>query len=163
MPKSPDRRTLRFASFDEVEREIDALVNAERQGTLQRTGTWSLGQALGHLAAWINYAYDGYPVGFKIPLVMRLVAPLFKKKFLRSAPSPGVRIPSAGKDGTFGVEPLATDEGLRRVKAAYSRLRQTNPAAPNALLGRLTHEETIALHLRHAELHLGFFRADRPQ
>ena len=36
------------------------------------------------------------------------------------------------------------------------RLQAEAPTAPNVIFGQLTHEEWIAINLRHAELHLGF-------
>jgi hypothetical protein len=36
------------------------------------------------------------------------------------------------------------------------QLKTQAPTAPSPILGTLTHEEWIAMHLRHAELHLGF-------
>ena len=58
--------------------------------------------------------------------------------------------------GTVGLEELSTDDGLRRFREAFTRLRQTAPTKSNPVFGPLTHEQWIALNLRHAELHLSF-------
>jgi hypothetical protein len=120
-------------------------------------GNWTLGQSFGHLAAWINYAFDGYPI--KIPWFVRLIAPLIKKRFINSPMRAGSRIPRVN-EGTFGLVPLSTYDGLEAFKNACARLKGTAPSQPNPLLGKLTHEEWIAMNLRHAELHLSFFIAE---
>jgi hypothetical protein len=48
------------------------------------------------------------------------------------------------------------EESLPRYRSALERLKKETPTAPNVIFGALTHEEWIALNLRHAELHLGF-------
>jgi hypothetical protein len=39
-------------------------------------------------------------------------------------------------------------------------LAKAPPTIPHALFGPLTHDEWIAQHLRHAELHLSFLRTE---
>lgn len=138
--------------------DLHSLLDAERAGTLTHCGAWSLGQCLGHLAAWIDYAYDGYPPELPTPLWIKLVLRPFKKKFLRGPLRPGVRIPKL-KDGTLAIDPLSTPEGLSRFEKAWARLRQGPPTKPNPIFGPMTHAEWIQMHLRHAELHLSFQRA----
>src|SRR5438105_1697591 len=60
--KVAGRRPLRFESIDQVMAEVDRLVEAERAGRLGRLGNWTLGQTLGHLATWTEYAYTGAPL-----------------------------------------------------------------------------------------------------
>jgi hypothetical protein len=151
----PPRRRLRFHTIDDALAEAERLVAAERQGRLDCAGNWELGQALGHLATWANFALDGYPPEIRAPLPVRMVLRLMRNSVLRKGMMPGVRI---GKlpGGTVGLEPMDADEGLRRFRAALERLRTNAPAIPNPVFGPLTHEQWIQLNLRHAELHLGF-------
>jgi hypothetical protein len=44
------RRALHFDTLGDVLRDVDRIVAAERAGTLRRTGNWTVGQTLGHLA-----------------------------------------------------------------------------------------------------------------
>ncbi len=60
--KVRDRRQLQFNSIDEVLSEIDRIVSADQAGTLRHLGNWTPGQIMGHVAAWTNYSYDGYPL-----------------------------------------------------------------------------------------------------
>jgi hypothetical protein len=56
------RRTLRFDTIDDALAEIERIVAAEPGGTLNRLGNWTPGQIKGHVAAWINYSFEGYPI-----------------------------------------------------------------------------------------------------
>ena len=155
--RATGRRALRFESLDEVLADAEALAAAERAGRLRSAGNWSLGQMFGHLAGWVGYAYEGLPV--EPPRLVRWFVRPMKKRFLYKAMPAGVKIPSAA-GGTFGTDVLSTDEGLGRLRGAYARLKAEPPARPHPLFGRLTHDEWINGHLRHAELHLSFVRAE---
>ena len=149
------RRKLRFASIDDALIEAERLVAAEREGRLDCVGNWKLGQALGHLATWASFAFDGYPPEVRAPLPVRVILRMMRGTVLTKGMMTGVRI---GKlpGGTVGLDELDADEGLRRFCAALERLRSTPPTIPNPVFGPLTHEQWIQLNLRHAELHLSF-------
>ena len=159
MPESAtppqQRRRLRFETIDDALAEAERLAAAEREGRLSRAGNWTLGQTLGHLAVWANFAFDGYPPQVRAPLPVRLVLRLMRNRMLRQGMPAGVRIRNI-PDGTVGLDDLPADEGLSRFRAAMERLRRTPPTIPNPIFGPLTHEQWIQLNLRHAELHLGF-------
>ena len=120
-------------------------------------GNWTLGQTLGHLASWADYSYDGVPL--KVPFFVKLIMRPMKRRFLRGPMPAGRNIPKV-PGGTLATEPLSTEEGLARIRRSFSRLRDEPPTRPHLLFGPLTHEQWIQLHLRHAELHLSFLRAD---
>lgn len=152
--KVSDRRSLRFDTIDDVLAEVDRIVDAEKAGKLRRSGNWTAGQTFGHLAAWINYSYDGYP--FKTPWFIRLILRLRVKKYLRDGLPAGVRIPKV-KAGTYATEALSTEEGAEQLHRALARLKSNEPAnADSPAFGKLSNETRIGLNLRHAELHLGF-------
>jgi hypothetical protein len=154
--KVKDRRQLRFESFDEAIRDAQSLADAEARGTLRSTGNWTLGQALGHVAFWARAPFDGYPPAPRMPLVLRLVIPLMKGRFLNKGLPTGARIPGI-PGGTFGIDPMDTSRGLSEMRTAFDRLSQQAPAQPNPVLGPLTHADWLKLNLRHAELHQSFF------
>ena len=149
-----NRRILRFDSLDQVLEEVDRLAAAERAGRLKRLGNWTLGQVLGHLATWAEFAYTGVPL--KPPFFIRWILRLRKQKFLYKPMPAGVRIPRVA-GGTLATDPVPLDEALGRYRRVLERLKSEPPTAPSPIFGPLTHEESIALNLRHAELHLGFF------
>lgn len=153
-----DRRVLRFADSAAMWADIDRLVGSERAGTLRRTGNWTLGQCLGHLARWAELPYDGYPPELKPPWWLKLPMRMFKNKVLgqNSIMQAGIRIPGV-PGGTVGTEPMETDAAIARLRKAWARLEAAHPGIPNPLFGELTHEQWIRLNLGHAELHLSFF------
>lgn len=151
--KVAGRRPLRFESIDQAIADAERLVEAERAGRLRRLGNWTLGQALGHVATWAEYAYTGAPL--KAPFFVRWVLKLRKRKYLYESMPCGVRLPRV-EGGTLGTEPLPLEEGRERFRRAMERLKNEPPTAPSPVFGMLTHDEAIALNLRHAELHLSF-------
>ncbi len=147
------RRKLKFDSIDQALAEVDRLVEAERAGRLGHVGNWTLGQTLGHLASWAEYAYAGIPM--KTPLVIKWILRLGKQKFIHEPMRAGVKIPGV-KGGTLATEPVPLDEANGRIHSALARLKSEAPTLVHPIFGTLTHDEWIAINLRHAELHLGF-------
>src|SRR3954467_4461007 len=104
MSKS-QRRRIRFESVDQAIAEAERLVAAERGGRLTRAGNWSLGQTLGHLATWANFAFDRYPPQVHAPFFVRCIVRMFRGQILRKGMMAGVKV---GKvpGGTLGTEEL---------------------------------------------------------
>lgn len=148
------RRKLRFNSIDEALIEADRLVAAQQQGRLAQLGNWTLGQAFNHIAGWAEFSYTQCPL--KTPLIIRLILWLRKRSFLYGSMPAGIKIPGV-PNGTLVTELVSLEDGLSRLQAAFQRLKTDPPTHPSPALGKLTHEEAIAINLRHAELHLGFF------
>lgn len=136
----------------------DALADAERiaacdaAGSLARAGKWSAGQCFGHLAAWMNYSFDGYPLVAPPELAARARAK--KDRALRDGLMVGFYIPGV-TGGTAGTDDMPTAEGLARLRKAWARVAGGVPTREHPF-GALTHEEWIMLQLRHSELHQGF-------
>jgi hypothetical protein len=151
--KVAGRRTLRFESIDQALAEAEGLAAAERAGRLRRLGNWTLGQTLGHLATWAEYGYTGSPL--KVPFFIKWFLRLRKRKFMYGPMRAGVKIPGI-EGGTLATGPVPLDEGLGQFRRIMERLKTEAPTAPSPIFGPLTHEEGIAINLRHAELHLGF-------
>lgn len=150
-----DRRVLRFDSVREAIAEAERCAAAEAEGGLHRLGNWELGQILGHLAFWADAPFDGYPTLRKPSLPVRLLMPVFKRRFLERTLPAGFRIPGV-EGGTLGIEPRTTEDGLARMRRSFDRLGRSDPGRPNPVLGPMMHAEWIAINLRHAELHLEF-------
>lgn len=156
--KVTGRRSLRFASLTDLRKDLDALEAAQRAGTLRTTGNWSPAQNLAHLAAFINYAYDGYPPSFpNPPWFIKLFLKFMKNKYLNAGLPVGVKIPKV-PGGTIGADEMPFPDALARMRKAVSRLEQSPPAKPNIIFGPLSHDEWKSMHLRHAELHLSFLQ-----
>lgn len=151
----PRWRRLRFQSIDEALAEIERIAHADQAGTLVAHGKWTPGEILSHVAAWIEYGYVGYPMK-RPPWFIRWLLRLQLKKYLRGGMSRGVRIPGA-KEGTYGMEKMATQAAAERLQRAFQRLQAGEPARfDSPAFGQMSHEDRIQLNLRHAELHLGW-------
>lgn len=154
--KVTDFRTLKFSSIDDVLAEMDRIIAADARGTLRRTGNWTAGQVFGHLAAWVNFGYEGFPPKANPPFFIKWILRRKKAKFLREGMPRGVKIPGA-KEGTFATEPMSTEEGANRLRAALTRLKNREPAKFHSpAFGEMPDEERMALQLRHAECHMGY-------
>lgn len=149
-------RKVRYSSPDELLRDVERLVQAEREGTLKRLGNWTLGQALGHLASWINFGYEGFPSGSKPPWIIRVLLRFIGKKYLKKGMPQGVRIPRVA-GGTYATEAMSTEEGATRLRRACERMRMEPAKFHSPAFGAMSEADRVAMHLRHSELHMGFF------
>jgi hypothetical protein len=156
MPTST-RRTLRFETLDQVLADVQTLADAGANGTLRSCGNWTLGQNLNHLATWVDYSYDGVPM--KIPFFVPWILRPFKNRFLTKPMKPGSTIPKV-PGGTLATDVVSTADGMAHIQKSFARLASEVPGRPHVLFGRMNHNEWIAQHLRHAELHLSFMRVD---
>lgn len=154
--KVTGRRTLEFTTPAEVIAEIERLVAAQRMGKLQKLGNWQLGTTLNHLAEFIDYAYIGFPPDLNPPWFIKVILRLRKQSFLYRPMPVGVRIPGL-QGGTKAFHELSVDEGATRCLHLWRRLATEPPTLAHPIFGKLTHQEWIAGHLRHAELHLSFY------
>lgn len=153
--KVTGRRTIRFNVPTELEADVAKLVEAERAGRLTHVGNWTLGQALNHLGSWVNFAFDGNPL--RPPWFVKLLIKGRKNKYLQDGLPAGVHIPRV-PGGTAACEMCGLEEGLGKFETAWARLKGQAPTLPNPIFGLMTHDEWKQLHLRHAELHLSFFK-----
>ena len=151
--KVAGRRILRFESIDQMMAEVDRLVEAERAGRLERIGNWTLGQALGHLASWAEYSYTGIPL--KTPFFIKWILRLRKQQFLHEPMRAGVKIPGV-EGGTLATDTVPLDDSLQRLRAVMAKLKSQAPTITHSIFGQLSHDEWIAVNLRHGELHLGY-------
>jgi len=147
------RRKLRFDTLDALSRELDNLEQARQAGTLRHDGNWTPGQVFNHLATWIErYETRDLP---KVPWYMRLVGPFMRGRLIRNGFPAGL----PGPTGKVQTEPACSfEEGLARLRTKMDVLRTQPLGQHNAFLGRLSDEDVVQLHLRHAELHLGFLK-----
>lgn len=151
-PAPHERRTLRFHSTD------DMLAEARRCAADPRTrrlGNWSLGKALNHIAAWIDFPYTGYPAGLDFPDDVKAQAIAAKHAILHEPMQPGLRLPGL-PHGTLATDEVPVPTALARLEAAVTRLRG-EPVFPDPCFGPVTAHEWTLMSLRHAELHLSFF------
>ena len=154
---STERRTLHFETLDELLEEIDRVVEADQAGQIRPLGAWTPGQILGHVAAWIEYGYGGYPME-PVPWLVRFFLRRKLKKYMKEGMPVGVRIPRV-PEGTYGMEDMPTEEAAERLRRALGRLQRREPVKfDNPAFGPLSDDDRIRLNLMHAELHLSFLQ-----
>ena len=152
-----DRRKLALATLDALEAELDRIQSAEQAGELRAVGNWTPGQILGHVAAWIHYGWEGYPMKAP-PLPVRWFLRWRLPKMLKSSMPAGVRIPGV-EGGTTGIEPVEFSDAAANLRRGIDRLRSGEEASHHSpAFGKMSMDDRIELNLRHAELHLGFLR-----
>lgn len=144
------RRRLRFADWNEMLLDAERLVASPGARTL---GNRPLDQLLTHLAFAVNGSIDG--LAERGAWHLRLIGPLVKKRALRDGFPAGFRAPVKSELRAFppGRSPL---EALEALRAAVRRTETETMSAAHPYLGKLTHDEWLQFHLRHAELHLSF-------
>lgn len=148
-------RKLRFSGIEDCLSEINNILEAHHSGKLLASGNWTPGQILSHLALWIEYGYDGYPIK-PPPFFIRWIIRLRLNSMLQHGLPRGVRIPGL-KEGTVGLEDLTVPEAADRLIRAFKRLQNGEVAQfDSPAFGRMSHADRIELNLRHAELHLGY-------
>ncbi len=150
--KNADRRTLRFEQLEDIRNEAQRLV---QPGTNQ-SGNWTAPQAIEHIARTIDWSVNGFP--FSLPLHFRLLGRLIRNSSLKKTLPSGFKGPAhvralAEADASITAEQALTnlDQALAQAQRPGS-MKHASPA-----IGELTHDEWIALHCRHAELHFSFF------
>jgi hypothetical protein len=146
------RRTLKFATLDDIAADVERLAFAEKVTAL---GNWTIGEALAHLANSLNMSIDG--AQFRAPWLFRKLGPLFKKRFITQPMKPGFTLPKDAARQLTASLPVSRDEGVAKFRNAMHRQQTIADRAPSPIFGPMTRDEWDQLHMRHAELHLSFF------
>lgn len=148
--KVKGRRVLRFQTLEEM------LADAEQQATtpVRLLGNWSLGQIYDHLAQWLEFTLDGFPI--TIPWYLRWAVWPFKGWMLRSAMPAGFVWGARDAKLVTPQRAVSTDEGLAHLRRAVARWRAEPQRHPSPLLGKLTETQWEQFQLRHGEHHLSF-------
>lgn len=151
----PERRTLAFATLDEVVADAENLL---ARG-YDRAGNWDLAQVCSHLAEWLRYPMDGFP---RIPVVMRPVFWLLRKTIgpreLRKM-TDGGKMPAGAPTLKESVAPPGGDAAVAvaNLKATIERFKASEgPYHPSPLLGTLTKDQLVRVHCVHGAHHLSF-------
>ena len=144
------RRKLTFHSIDEVVADAERLVTSPNTKML---GNWPLDQLLTHLTLAMNGSVEG--ISAKAPWYVRLLSPLIKRRIFKHGMSAGFRLPKEVEKEFF--PPAASiQEAFEKFRTAAKRIQTERMTSPHPVFGKLTQDEWMKLHLRHAELHLSF-------
>jgi Protein of unknown function (DUF1569) len=160
--KNAPRRSCAYATLIELNQDLDRIESAHRAGTLVKTGNWTPGMILEHVAIGFEFSLDGFPIKVAAP-ARAIFSLMMKKKLLSGGAFPAGISPLPKflvKGDPAAAEPnerVTFDEGLKRLKEVLLRLEQgAKMIKPSPVFGELTHDESVRLQLSHAALHLGF-------
>jgi hypothetical protein len=144
------RRTLHFDTMS------DALRDAQQLATqpCQQLGNWSLGKICQHLAQALDSATDDNQVD--PPPLVGWVAPLFKGYLLKHGLRPGFQMTRSMKGVFMPPDSVTTAAGLEALATAVARFEAAQLPPRSKFLGKMTRDDWVAFHCRHAELHLSF-------
>jgi hypothetical protein len=147
-----DRRTLSFQKIEDLKAEIDRIAST----STQVSGNWTAGQIIEHLASTMRMAITRN-LGWKAPLLMRILSPIcFKKKFLTQTIPSGFNIPDGAKHLFAPPEKASIQEAAETFNKAYENYINSSFVAKHPFLGKLTRDQWDQFQLRHAEMHLSF-------
>jgi hypothetical protein len=140
------RRKLTFQTLDEVLADAEQIAGKSPRAL----GQWSSGQIFMHLARGLDMAIDGVP---PVPWYVRFVGRTFlKRRFLTQPMQPGWKLPA----GSLQPGETTTEAGLNALRGATRRMKLSPERKPHPVFGELSGDQWVALHCRHAELHLSF-------
>lgn len=139
-----ERRSLRFANYDQMLAEADRLA-----GGYERAGEWSLGQVCDHLATTFELLLrNTHRAGGERKDEVR------ERFFSNDAFPDGGKVPIAALDPSAEIEDSVA---LAKFRSALERFRAYDGPLPSHFyLGSLTREEWDRFHRMHAAHHFGF-------
>jgi Protein of unknown function (DUF1569) len=145
-------------SIDELKAELDKIEGAHTAGTLSTAGGWSVGQNLEHCAKFIGFTFDGFDG--KAPLPIRVIGKLVLKPMMKKPNSqmkPGIKLPKKASS-MLPADEVSVEDGLAHMRAQIDRIESGEQMLQDSpLLGKMTHELWMLVHLNHCRMHFGFF------
>jgi len=156
--KTAPRRDVYYNTIDDLAADLDRIEAAIDAGTVASTGNWTPGQNMQHVGLLIKGSYEGMP--FSMPAPVRFLARMFLMSKVRRQEKPppagAIKLPESA--ATLRPDPGITDrEGLEFLREQVGRIRAGERMThPSPLLGKMTHDDWVNLHRKHASLHLSF-------
>ncbi len=146
-----------YATLEELIAELDRFEAAHAAGTLRTTGNWSAGQILEHCSKLMRSSIDGFEAQAPWPLKV-FGSLVFKPMLGRSHMKPGIKLPAKAASLLPG-EDVPFDQGMSAIRSQLGRLEAGEKMTqPSPVLGKMTHEKWVLLHLDHCRLHFGFIQ-----
>ena len=147
-----ERRTLDFASADEVIEEINRL----RRGGYQKTGNWNLTQVCQHLNGTMTGGMDGF--GFRLPWILRATVNKWAFRYTLKTRKLGKGFPTFKSLKPTETDSGDDDDGL--IDQCIECLRRVadfpGPLSDYPLLNEISVDDWRQFMWIHAAHHLGF-------
>ena len=152
--KVTGRRTLEFSTMADILEDVKYLDSGDPPRAI---GNWTSAQIVQHVAKLVGYSLDGFPVP-KGPLLPRIVLRFMRHSALTKPMRPGIMFPHR-----FGFlapdKAIAWEEAVDTLRRNIARVDTEKMKHPSPILGKLTHEQWVQMHCRHAEMHFSFIDA----
>jgi len=146
-----DRRSLAFRSLDDILADAEAMMSRQ---PIRTTGNWTAGQIIEHVGLFICWSIDGFP--FTMPFPLRFIGPLIKGRAQRKPLQSGIKAPGRMTPHMPG-QGVALEDAMRTLRGEIGRVKAgKRMEKPSPLFGKLSHEEWVRIHCRHAEMHFSF-------
>jgi len=156
--KPEKKRNPKYADFDAMMADV---IELAAKG-YERSGNWNLGQACSHIADWMRFPMDGFPVP-PLPIrvifwvMKRTVGPGMKRKILAEGfkggtPTAPETVPAEGE--------VSDQQGIAKLQETVDRLNAYNGEFHESpLFGSMDKEIVVKVSLLHAEHHFGYLQA----
>ncbi len=145
--KVSERRTVAFSSMKDILNDVSYLDSGDPPRV---TGNWTPAQIVQHVGMLIAFSIDGFPG--RAPLPFAILGRLIKKKAMARPVRPGLPTFEFMKPDDH----VSWDEAVDILGRTIARLDGERMTAKSPMFGRLSHEEWVRLHCRHAEMHFSF-------
>jgi len=144
--------------MDDLLAEVDRIAAAAASGKVRSLGNWSPAQVVWHIGKLIELSIDGFPFRYRQgpEWITRLIRFVSWRGLIKLAFRPGFDNPPEAAvlepdpEIDFGVAANYLREQIRRIERG-ERMTQAS-----GVEGPYSHDQWVHIHLRHAELHLGF-------
>lgn len=148
-----------YASLEELNAELDRFEAAHASGSLRTTGDWSAGQIFEHCSKLMRFSIDGFEA--KAPWPLKVFGSIvFKPMLGRSHMKPGIKLP-AKASSLLPRDEVSFEQGMSELRNQLGRVESgTKMTQPSPILGKMTHDKWVLLHLDHCRLHFGFIQCD---
>lgn len=147
-------------SIEELRTELDQIEAAHQAGTLSTAGGWTVGQNLEHCAKFIGFSLDGFGPDMKLPLFFRVLGKLVFKRMAKNPNGqmkPGIKLPES-ENPLLPANEVSFENGLALMRTMVARIDAGEQMLHDSpLLGTMTHDLWVLVHLNHCRMHFGFF------
>lgn len=146
-----DRRELYFNSMGDILDDVEYLAAGDPP---RSAGNWTSAQIVQHVATVIDCSIEGFPA-VRATLPVRIICRLLRKRILTTPMKPGLNLPR--RFAFLLPESRSTwDEAVDRFRMVLTKLDTQRMTHRSPVLGRVSHEQWVQLHCRHAEMHFSF-------
>lgn len=153
-------RSLSFESLDDLLADVHAL---PAEG-LTASGNWTPAGNVDHVAKFLRGSVEGFPEG-RPPLAMRVMVRLMvkllgRRLFLKKLKPGQFKLPAA-LDWALPEDGVTWAQAVQRLEDAVASAKRHGMTHPSPIAGKLSEEQWLMLHCRHAEMHFGLIHPPR--